>query len=229
MNLLRLLRDWARLPSPVDLGWSETDGLGLRQFTPYQEGKTWEDWDDYVRAEYPGRYFLVERVPRWFRRWFVWPLRHFRDLVLDHVLPSRRYHRLDLRGIDSLSAYRHGYLDPSEVFWLAGWASLMRWHGENRKRRERSQAKGELEPESTHSQQYYEALDLVRYWTVVRMEREKHCDTLRAAVDAILPTLANRDSYEAAQDAWLHHFRESQDLEQKMWLRLAALRTFLWT
>jgi len=226
MALLRFLRHWLVLPSPIDLGWSESDALGLRQFDPYHEGKTWEDWTDHVKQHYPVRYFLLEVVPRWFRSWVVWPSRRIYELILDHLLPSRRYHQLDLRGVDPLSVYRHGYLDPCDVFWLAGWASLMRWDRE--RRRDTGTRKVEIERNSTSSTQYAEALELVHYWTVTRIEREEQCNQLHAAVNAILPSMANRERYEAAQDVWLKHFRASQELDQSMWSRLSALRTFLW-
>jgi hypothetical protein len=221
-----LLRRWLRLPSPVDLGWSDTDALGMRQFTPYQEGKTWEDWTDYVRAHHPVRYFLAEILPLWVQRRFIWPVERFCSLVLDHVLSSRRYHLLDLRGVDSLSHYRHGYLDPSEVFRLAGWASLMRWYRESG--RDKDQRHWGLELDSQQLKQYCEALELVNYWSVIRVERETRCDQLYAAVAAIPTTPENQQRYEAARDIWLQHFRESEDLEEAMWLRLAALRSFLW-
>jgi len=218
------LRRWFRLPSPVDLGWSNSDALGLRQFTPYQEGKTWEDWVDHVRAHYPIRYVLLELLPMWVRRWVVWPLRRLRALVLDHALPRRRYHLLDLRGVDPLSVYRHGYLDPCEVFRLAGWACLLRWYRESGAEYDQR----DLDPESTQFKQYDQAIELVHYWTITRVARDKQCDHLRAAVDRIPATPENRARHEAAKDHWLDHYRLSEELEEQMWLRLAALRPFLW-
>ena len=155
------LRRWLRLPSPVDLGWSKTDALGMRRFTPYQEGKTWEDWHEYVQIRYPIRYFLAEAVPEWGKHWLIWPIRRFWAWLLDYLLPSRRYHLLDLRGVDPLSSYRHGYLDPCEMFRLAGWAALMRWHRESGSRQWVDQR-----------ERYREAAELILYWTVTRIQRQ---------------------------------------------------------
>lgn len=198
----------------------------MRQFTPYQEGKTWEDWADHMRAHYPVRYFLSEVLPLWVKRRFVWPWQRLRDWVLDHAVPSRRYHLLDLRGIDPLSHYRHGYLDPCDVFWLAGWASLMRWHRESAG--VKTQRELDLNLDSTRHKLYCEALELVHYWTVTRAERAKESERLRAIVDEIQTTLENQSRYEAARDEWLEQYQASEKLEEAMWLRLAPLRPLLW-
>lgn len=219
-------RRFFRLPSPTDLGWSSTDALGLRKFTPYQEGKTWEDWNAYVRSHYPVRYFMAETLPRW--TWAKWirPMQRIWRWVLDHVVPSRRYHYLDLRGVDPLSMYSHGYLDPSDVFWLAGWACLMRWYRETGSRTDlREQG---LDPQSHHVRQYCEALELVRYWTITRLEREKQSERLHNAVEAIQTTPENQARYESAKNDWLEYHHASERLEEVMWVRLAVLRPFLW-
>jgi hypothetical protein len=222
LSLLReLWRHWFRLPTPIDLGWSDRDALGLRQLTPYQEGRTWEDWAAHVRAHYPVRYFLNEVLPLWLKSWFVWPLERCWAWLLDHLVPSRRYHLLDLRGVDPIDRYQHGYIDPCDQFRIAGWASLMRWYREGGHDSETS--------DELRSKQHSEALDLVHYWTVTRLEREARCNQLRAAVTAIPTTADNRERYEAASDAWYCYFRENGQLDEAMWLRLAALRPYLWS
>jgi hypothetical protein len=216
-----------RLPSPVDLGWSEHNALGMRQFTPYQEGKTWEDWRDYVREKHPVKYWVNEEFPRWVKSTFVWPFERLRNKVLDHVVPSRRYHLLDLRGIDPLAEYRHGYLDPCQVMWLAGWGSLMRWHRESNTL---GNSLDQLHPETPDIQkaQYAEANALVHYWTVERIERDQRTTDFHNILDNIPITPENQAAYEKARDEWVDLYRESVQLEEKMWLRLAALRPFLW-
>lgn len=222
------LRRWLRLPTPIDLGWSKHNALGSREFTPYQEGKTWEDWKEYVRSRYPVRYFLAEVLPLWVKLWLIWPLGRVRAWVLDHVVPRRRHHFLDLRGIDPLSGYRHGYLDPCQVFWLAGWASLMRWYREDGGGVGHIDLNEWLDQESLQVKQYKEALALVYYWTVERIERNRRSDELYRVMDAIQTTLENQDRYEAAAERWLRHSQDSEALEEAMWLRLATIRGFLW-
>lgn len=225
------MRRWLRLPTPVDLGWSNSNALGMREFTPYQEGKTWEDWDAHCKAHYPVRYFLSEVLPLWIQMWFIWPLGRLRDWVLDHVVPRRRYHFLDLRGIDPISEYSHGYLDPCTVFYLAGWASLMRWHREDRND-PRQWMTAEMLADPIHKDQiehHDEAMHLVHYWTVTRKEREDRDHALYLIVKGIDTIPENKEAYEEANHAWLEHHRESERLDEEMWLRLAAIRQFLWS
>lgn len=228
--LVLYLRRLFRLPSPADLGWSDDDALMLREFTPYQDGKSWEDWHQFCRHNYPVKYFLVVTLPFLLKRWFVWPARRMVSAVLDYCLPSRRYHVLDLRGIDPLSQYSHGYLDPCEVFWLAGWGSLLRWHREEAERHDLSQLSAE-EQAAYHAQleSYGELKQLVHYWTVTRIRREHETQQLYQAAMAVRPTPENRALYEAAQRRWLDHCRETERLEDEMWLRLARLRSHLWS
>ena len=223
-----------KLPSPKDLGWSEHNALGSRELTPYQEGKTWEDWDDHCRAHYPVRYFLIETLPMWLNEWFVWPFRRARRWILDRM-PGRRYHVLDLRGVDPLSNYRAGYLDPCEVFRLAGWASLMRWHRESERHGHHKDPRKwateeDLKDPGLRDQRdrFIEACDLVHYWTIVRVERDQESTRLRGLANAIEPTAENQEAYEAAEALWLAYWQESERLEDEMWLRLAVIRNFLW-
>lgn len=220
MNIF--LRDLLRIPTPVDLGWSKHNALGMRELTPYQEGKTWEDWQEHIKEHYPIRYFLAAVLPLWVKLWLIWPVGRARDWLLDHCIPSRRYHLFDLRGIDPLSNYRHGYIDPCTVFWLAGWGSLLRWHKED------GQHLNPEDWESNSSAEQKEALALVHYWTVERVERDRRCDDLYRAVGAISPTPENREAYEAANQVWLAYYQESERLDQAAWLRLAAIKDYLW-
>ena len=229
---MQQLRRWFQLPSPVDLGWSKHDALGMREFTPYQEGKTWEDWREHCSQRYPVRYFLQETFPLAIRQWVVWPAERAVNAVLDQIVPSRRMHLFDLRGIDPLSPYEHGYLDPSLVFWLVGWGSLMRWHRESSQRKNpRVWMSAEQQAAPEHRAQlesYDELIALVHYWTVTRIERDHRCGELYKALRAIAPTAENRERYETTNREWLDYHQESERLEEEMWLRLAKMREYLW-
>lgn len=100
-----------RLPSPVELGWSEYNALESREFSDETQGKTWEDWREYCYKNYPVRYFFAETLHD-FLRYKVW-LRISRPVsdgwywLKCHTLPSYRYHMLDLRQPD----YKYGWQD----------------------------------------------------------------------------------------------------------------------
>jgi hypothetical protein len=104
--------DWwkiFRLPSPKELGWSDSNALASRHFPNGKEEKTWEDWEEKMRAEYPIRHFLGDTLPRWFRvKWRIYVHDPWYWFV-SHVVPSRRYHMLDLR--QAKPGYRYGWLD----------------------------------------------------------------------------------------------------------------------
>jgi hypothetical protein len=223
------LRRLFQLPSPVDLGWSTDGSLMLREFTPYQEGKSWEDWHEFCRKHYPVRHFLSEELPLLVKRLAIWPVERVANATLDYCLPSRRYHLLDLRGIDPLFPYQHGYLDPSQAFYLAGWGALLRWYREAEPKDPRQWMSPEQLVEEAHFVETYdELMALVHYWTVTRVERDKENMQLSKALQAVKPTAENRELYEAAQERWLRHSRESERIEDEMWLRLAKMRSHLW-
>ena len=223
-------RQLFQLPSPSDLGWSKSNALRSHRFSPYQEGKSWEDWREHCIQHYPVRYFLSEVLPLEIKRWLVWPVRRVVTWVLDHCVPRRRYHVMDLRKIDPLHPYRHGYLDPCEAFWLSGWGALMRWHREGRHRQDpRSWMSAEDQVSCSAQIEAYDELSaLVQYWTVTRLGRAKEEDRLFEASSDIEPTPENRAIYEAAKHRWLEYYRESERLEEEMWGRLAKMRLYLW-
>jgi len=220
------MRNPFRLPSPKELGWTQHNSLRLEFFSPYQEGRSWEEWHTHCKQHYPVRYWVTKTLPRWWYRKIGVRFETCTAWLLDHLLPSRRHHILDLRGIDQISEYKHGYLDPSTVLWLVGWYCLVQWW-ESR--------------ESTLTVEYFsgpemasmlkvhlEAKDLYEYWTVTRIERSKEGDARAAAFHAIKPTPENRSHYEAARAHWLSYFQESEKIEDEMWSRLAALRPHMW-
>lgn len=192
--------------------------------TPFVEGRTWEDWDAYVRQNYPIRYFFWERLFPWFghqwrrleRSWY-WLKCCF--------LPSYQYHKLDLRGIDPLEPkYTHGYLSPCDVLWLSAWASLRLYVLEN------PRDLGLVnEPELVRQKaEYDEAMALYHWWTVERVEAYKE---ERHFIEEINKHRDAREKllYEQALDAW-HAYQNAQTAkEDEMLQRLIKIRRSLWT
>jgi hypothetical protein len=225
MKLFKFLE----LPGPRELGWSDHDCLGLRDFTPYQEGKTWEDWTAYVKEHYPVRYFLVETIPDWFRptkmmvkdAWY-W--------VKCHTLPSHRFHLLDFRGVDPLHEYTHGYMDPCSIMKLAGWAALRiyiekeePWDPSERYTAEELEAQG-----LTHQKaDYDEAMALYHWWMVERGEEEAERMRLYRVMKDTPHT--NVEEYRAAKEPWHTAYDAHEAKEEEMFLRLVKLRPRLWT
>ena len=65
-------RKLLKLPTPVDLGWSEYNALEDEDFSPEPQGKTWQDWHRTVKEMHPVKYFLAETLADWiyYKIWF---------------------------------------------------------------------------------------------------------------------------------------------------------------
>lgn len=118
-----LLKKLLRLPSPIDLGWSKSNALPMREFTPETKEKTWEDWNIYVKKHYPYRYFFAETLLKFvkYKLWFpiYAPISQFYYYLTSHLIPSRKYHWLDLRQLNEEDSNSNDYYD-----W--GWCSTDR-------------------------------------------------------------------------------------------------------
>lgn len=115
-----------KLPGPRDLGMSEVDALQSREFTPDCKGPTWEDWHIKVKQMHPVKYFFLETVKYFFLRKIWWkffnPIKEFYYFLSSHLIPSRRYHFLDLRqpyNTDHIDHYRYGWADVPEKMLYA--------------------------------------------------------------------------------------------------------------
>lgn len=224
------LRKFFRLPGPKELGWSDHDALGSRHFTPFQEGKTWEDWEEHVRKEYPVRFFLSETLPNFFRP-VGWKAGRVWYWIKCHVLPSHRFHLLDFRGVDPLHEYTHGYMDPCTVVWLAAWAALRSYVEKEEPTDPASWASPEElaeEPLKDQKARYDEAIELHRWWMKGRAAEEAEESRLHKAVDDARTT-HDREAYDEASRPWLEYHRWREDHDEEMFLRLCKLRRSLWT
>lgn len=225
---------WLRLPSPRELGMSKHNALGMRCLTPFQEGPFWEDWHAHVRKHYPVRYFFRETLATQIRRRVHGIERQWYRLKC-HVLPSHQWHLLDLRGVDPLSEYDHGYLEPDYIFFLSGWAALRMWV-EKEDIQDPSQfwtGDDANDPvRIAEKAQYDEAMALYHYWMVERLEEAKEEDLLseqyrvarKRAIEA-----NDREEGEETRLRWAAYRLSKEKRADEMWLRLAAIRTRLWT
>src|SRR5574339_627384 len=124
------LRKLFKLPTPVDLGWSEYNALEDEDFSDEPQGKTWQDWHRTVKQMHPVKYWIAEtfgdfvRYKIWLR--FTRPFRNAHYWFVSHFVPSRRYHMLDLRQpchkdeINEVGdCYRYGWRDVPEKMLYA--------------------------------------------------------------------------------------------------------------
>lgn len=237
----RMTRGPLKLPTPKELGWSEHNALGMRGLTPFQEGPTWEDWEEYVRDRHPVKYFLVETFPKLFR-----PLQRLVKntwyWIKCHTLPSHRWHKLDLRGVDPLSDYTHGHMDPCEVMRLGVWAALRAYMEKGDFEAQRRLHEGLTEEEKVDPvfveqklQRCDEPKALYDYWMKGRLEEKKEeirlwsiCQDYgkKAREEALVD--GDREGYDAAMVKFSDFCQAREQKEEEMFLRLCAIRRHLW-
>src|SRR5258708_9618462 len=107
-----------KLPGPKDLGMSDDNyAMPSRLFPNNKTEKTWEDFYEILRKNYPVRYLIAYTLPTFFRdRWWSIsrPFKNAHYWFVSHFVPSRRYHMLDLRqpkNGDNVDNYSYGWRD----------------------------------------------------------------------------------------------------------------------
>lgn len=217
------------LPGPVELGWSEHDALGMREFTPFQEGKTWEDWEEHVKRLHPVRFFFARTLPDSVAP-IGWKLGRAWYWIKCHTLPSHRFHLLDLRKADPVHPYTHGYRDPCSIVEAASWLALRMYLDEEPVDPASWATPKELaEPHLARQKaDYDEAVALWKWWSEGRREEEAREGELFRTVQAAKEA-KDREAYEAASKPWLEYHRWREEHAEEMLLRLFKIRRTLWT
>lgn len=222
---------WKILPSPIKLGMSDSNALGSKHFSNQPGQVTWEDWEDKVKAMYPVRFFLVEEFVPWvqlqWRKYVKDPIYWLKC----HLLPSHRYHMLDLRQSkkDSPMAYRYGWIDSDTKMTYALIKILNdfvkyempHWYCP-------SEEEVEAEPHLLHQRNnWLEAKTLHHWWNVERLRQQKaHDELLHAWSDA------HKVNAPETQQLWDDMKKTEEALEEKeeeMLIRLIKVRRSLWT
>lgn len=228
-----------KLPTPVDLGWSKHNALESAFFSDEPKGKTWEDWHATVKEMHPVKYWIAETATD-FIRYNIWfpikrPFVNAHYWLVSYLIPSRRYHMLDLRqpcrkGSDQ-SCYRYGWCDAPEKMLYAMFNLL----GEYLNKEE----PGDLSLYYTHEQieadiylkaqheAFEEANAIYYWWTVTRHEENTYCDKL---FDDYLKAKKNKEpSREFLQISHRTQEKINEDKVDEMVARLMKIRRTLWT
>ena len=121
-------RKLLKLPGPKDIGKSDHNHfLPSRDFSPDCTDYCWEDWHVDVKKLHPIKYFLAETTTDFIRHkiWYpiIRPIEDARYFIVSHIIPSRRYHMLDLRQPNNkkydVDQYRYGWRDTPELMLFA--------------------------------------------------------------------------------------------------------------
>lgn len=225
-------RKYFGLPTVVELGWNDCNALEMREFSDEPKGKTWEDYYAHMKETYPVRYFFNETIPQFLKRKIWWtfsiPINKLYYFLVSHLIPSRRYHMLDLR---QKGGYRYGWEDVPEkmlyaMFNLLGeyinkesHCDLTKWH---------TQEEIDTDPQLSHQHnEMLEAYEIYHWWTVGRIEEQNKRNEL-----SHIWCKARKNKDPKKQEYWDQMNQMDKDFETKtdeMIARLMKIRRTLWT
>lgn len=221
-----------RLPSPKDLGWSKSNALGMNLFkNPNDNIHTWEDWEEKMRKEYPVRYFFAETLPFWFTTTIQRRIKDAIYFLKCHLLPSHRYHMLDLRQPKQKGQYRYrwGWLDSDSKIVYALFNILNTFVKDELPNMHcPSEEEVQANPYLLSQRNSYLEIKAIHYWwNVDRLRQLKlHDDLLSKWAEAKRNKDINEHIY------WDDLRKIEADIESKedeMIIRLINIRRSLWT
>lgn len=232
MNPLKSLKKWMRLPNPVELGRASYNALPIRDLPgPNEDAYTWEDWKEEVTEKYPVRFWLtytfvrsvINPVRRKVKAAWYW--------LTCHVLPSRRFHLLDLRSPGPGITYSYGWMDMAEVIQYACFVALRKFVEGEQPVDPTSWATPEqfADPTSGLAEQkakHDEVMALYEWWMRGRLQEEHEEGRLFQETRRF-----DRRSveYRAAVDAWLGYREWLDTRADEMLHRVISVRRYLWT
>lgn len=231
------LRKFLKLPSPVDLGWSEYNALPSKDWTPNCAGPTWEDWHVEVKKRHPIKYWIAETASD-FLRFKIWfpikkPFSKAYYWLTSHLIPSRRYHMLDLR---QPGGYQYGWQDVDSRMLYAMFNLLKEYFKEEPYDLSKDYSIEEINADPGRKTQYehlQEAKAILHWWEVSRIEDAKARDDLLHQWSKLRKaTKALPGSDETVDKMWAVLQNAEQDDDKKedeMIARLMKIRRTLWT
>jgi hypothetical protein len=222
------------LPSPKELGWTrgEYNALPMAKFNNVgDDTPTWEDWEAKMQKEYPIRYFFSETLPSWFRTNIRNPVSNAWYWVKCHVLPSHRYHILDLRQPknDDVGNYKWGWID-SDTKILYALFNILNTFVKNEVPNYYCPSEEEVQTDPYLLQQrnnYLEIKSIHYWWNVERLRQNKYYAEL---LDKWSDARGTKDSSEHQLWDELKKIEAAQEAkEEEMIGRLIKIRRSLWT
>ena len=230
-------RKLLRLPGPKDLGKGESNYfLPSRDFSPECTNYCWEDWHVDVKKLHPIKYFIAETAAD-FLRFKIWlpikrPIEEAHYFVVSHIVPSRRYHMLDLRqpkNPDQIDEYRYGWRDTPELMLYAMF-NLLDNFVKNELPHCYTPSEEDVKKEpglQSQREQHLEMLAIHKWWTEERKEEYKKFYDLQAEWHK------KRKASDPKAENFYNKMHEKEDqLEEKtdeMINRLMKVRRALWS
>lgn len=226
------LRKLFKLPSPVDLGWSEYNALEDEEFSDEPKGKTWQDWHRTVKQMHPIKYWIAETFGDWLRYSVWFPLKHpfekFHYWFVSHFVPSRRYHMLDLR---QEGGYQYGWQDVPEKMLYAMF-NLLGEYLNKEKPHDLTQwytrEQIEADPGMKMQQDALEEAQAIYHWWTVERKQEFEAES-KLTHDWVEARKAKNPNKEELWKALQKMKADLENKEDEMIARLMKIRKSLWT
>ncbi len=223
------LLDWALpLPGPKELGKADCDALQMRDLGAEPGAYTWEDWYEEMQRDHPVSWWLRREFPRPFFRvsgkidaaWY-W--------LKCHTMRKHRYHILDLRKPGGGETWTYGWRDRRDVMLFASFKLLVDFVEREKPADPRDFGDRGLDTE--HQQEdvarFEEMMSLYRWWKEGRAANWDKSTALYHKSHS--KEEMEETAREALKDEWLAHHRTTEADDQRYFLRLAAIREYLWT
>lgn len=233
-------RNLLKLPTPVDLGWSKSNALASSRFSDNPKGKTWENWHETVKEMHPVRYWVAETAAD-FIRYNIWfpiqrPFVKVHYWLVSHLIPSRRYHMLDLRQPcvkgSKQECYSYGWCDVPEKMLYAMF-NLLGEYLNKEEPQEPSQwmTHEQIEADEDFKRQQAnldEANNIYYWWTVTRHTEVATCNKL---LEDWAEAHKNKETNRAELLRTMLEAQEkfNEDKIDEMVARLMKIRRSLWT
>ena len=167
-----------KFPSPKELGLSKSNYLPLRKLTPEVDSFSWEDYDDYIKNNYPIKYFLLETIFNFIKYKIYYkiyfPIHKVYYFLICHIFNSKKYHLLDLRQPNnerSVDHYRYGWIDIPEKILYANFNLLKEFIENSNNINFENFSEEELKNDPGIRQQKFvldEAREIYTWWKVER-------------------------------------------------------------
>lgn len=200
---------------------------------------TWEDWREETKKKYPIRYFLTEEIPFWWRVKIVMPIEDFTYWLRSHLLPSRRYHMLDLRQPEPKKYendhYRYGWIDANKQILYACFNILVNYIEKEHKGKYQEYVKFQEESVEHDLLDLREIWTIYQWWKVDRSNQLKNVDRALSEWHDLLITTNNSEEMKEVprlsvlKDRHSELEKEFNRTETEMLKRLIELREYMWT
>lgn len=233
-----------RFPGPKEFGMSKHNhSMPIRDFPPHDGRPCWEDYEDKLQELYPVRFFFAYTARNFFRYkcWFPMtrPIKNSYYWLQCHMLPSYRFHMLDLRQpkstISSIDNYRYGFREVADRMLLANFSLLNEFIEKSAPHcpTEADIANTPVEAGRNHlirqKDSYLEMMAIYTWWNIERKVAAKEIVEMRDSWWNFHKTEPSSDKTEMAHKYLLAIEERFTSKEDEMLIRLMKIRQSFWT